>query len=108
MRVVVCSCYNSNGCKFEIVVHPTHLHRRTQWYSSLQPEFYLTDQAKRLLQSIHKPIAVITIAGVYRSGKSYLVNRLLRNKHNGFATGSSVQPVTRGLSLWGRPIPAQD
>ena len=51
---------------------------------------------------------MITIAGVYRSGKSYLVNRLLRNKHNGFATGSSVQPVTRGLSLWGRPIPAQD
>ena len=43
-----------------------------------------------MLASLAKPIAVITIAGVYRSGKSYLVNRLLRNKQNGFATGSSV------------------
>jgi predicted AAA+ superfamily ATPase len=43
-----------------------------------------------MLNSIQQPIAVITIAGVYRSGKSYLVNRLLKNKQNGFATGSSV------------------
>ncbi len=51
---------------------------------------------------------MITIAGVYRSGKSYLVNRLIKNKQNGFATGSSVEPVTKGLNIWGRPIPAQD
>lgn len=62
-----------------------------------------------MLCTISKPIAVVTIAGVYRSGKSYLVNRLLRNNRgNGFATGCSVEPVTKGLSMWSRPIPAED
>jgi hypothetical protein len=45
---------------------------------------------------------------MYRTGKSYLVNRLLKTKQVGFKTGSTTQSVTKGLNLWGRPIPAED
>ena len=36
------------------------------------------------------------------------MNRLLRNKQNGFKTGSTTQSVTKGLNIWGKPIVAQD
>jgi hypothetical protein len=101
-------CYNSNGREFEIGIVAVDRHRLAQPYLSIHSEFYLTEQAKKMLLSITKPVAVVTIAGVYRSGKSYLVNRLIRNKHNGFATGSSIEPVTKGLSIWSKPIPAKD
>jgi len=45
---------------------------------------------------------------MYRTGKSYLINRLLKNKQNGFKIGSTTQSCTKGLNLWGRPIPAED
>lgn len=58
--------------------------------------------------SITKPIAIVSIAGMYRTGKSYLVNRLLKTKQVGFRTGSTTQSVTKGLNVWGRPIAATD
>jgi len=48
------------------------------------------------------------VAGMYRSGKSYLANRLLKTKQNGFGVGATTQPVTKGLNIWGRPILAND
>ena len=45
---------------------------------------------------------------MYRTGKSYLVNRLLKTKQAGFRTGATCQSVTKGLNIWGRPISAVD
>lgn len=45
---------------------------------------------------------------MYRTGKSYLVNKLIKTKQLGFRTGASTQSVTKGLSIWGRPIAASD
>jgi predicted AAA+ superfamily ATPase len=52
-------------------------------------EFYLTSEAKHFLVSIQKPLAIITITGIYQTGKSYLVNKLIKNRHNGFKIGSN-------------------
>ena len=45
---------------------------------------------------------------MYRTGKSYLINKLLKTKNSGFKIGSTTQSVTKGLNLWGQPIHAED
>ncbi len=49
------------------------------------------------------------MAGMYRTGKSYLLNRMLLNlkpggKRRGFGVGPSINPCTKGLWLWGTPV----
>ena len=53
---------------------------------------------------IPAPIAVVSVAGLYRTGKSYLLNRMLLNRSNGFGVGPTVNPCTKGLWCWGTPI----
>ena len=45
---------------------------------------HLTEEAEEMLSKIDNNLAVICIAGIYRSGKSYLLNRLL-GRQDGFA-----------------------
>ncbi len=52
-------------------------------------------------------MAILAITGPYRSGKSFLAN-LLMNQMSGFKTGSTVNACTRGLWIWGRPIPLEN
>jgi len=47
---------------------------------------------------------VITVAGLYRTGKSYLLNRMLLNKQSGFGVGPTINACTKGLWVWGTPI----
>eukprot|EP00347_Sterkiella_histriomuscorum_P006351 403353091 len=56
-----------------------------------------------MLSRINTKIAVICVAGPYRTGKSFLLNRLL-GRQDGFEIGSTVQSCTKGLWIWGRPI----
>ena len=41
---------------------------------------------------------------MYRTGKSYLINRMLLNKQKGFNVGPTVNPCTKGLWVWSKPI----
>ena len=45
----------------------------------------------------------MSIAGLYRTGKSYLLNRLM-GKPTGFTVGPTVKACTKGLWLWGKSI----
>jgi hypothetical protein len=53
-------------------------------------------------------VAIVSIAGMYRTGKSYLVNKLIKCRQSGFRTGASTQAVSKGLSVWSRPLAACD
>ncbi|CDW76855.1 guanylate-binding n-terminal domain containing protein [Stylonychia lemnae] len=45
---------------------------------------------------------VISVAGKYRTGKSFLLNRVIINKRNqGFGVGPTINPCTKGLWIWG-------
>ncbi|RHZ38683.1 hypothetical protein DYB26_015773 [Aphanomyces astaci] len=55
-----------------------------------------------ILQRIDGKIAVIAMAGLYRTGKSSMLNWLL-GKQSGFRVGPTVERCTRGIWLWGRP-----
>ena len=45
---------------------------------------------------------------MYRTGKSYLINRMLLNRQKGFSVGPTINPCTKGLWIWSRPIFAED
>ena len=48
----------------------------------------------------------MTVVGMYRTGKSYLLNRVLLNaqKGQGFGVGPTINPCTKGLWMWGTPL----
>jgi GTPase Era involved in 16S rRNA processing len=50
-----------------------------------------------------KKISVVSIAGPYRTGKSFLANRLL-NQSKGFEIGSTTQACTKGIWIWNKPV----
>ena len=73
-------------------------------YTPNTQNFVLTPDALDFLRSLNSPIAVVSVAGLYRTGKSYLLNRVLLNRKSGFGVGPSVNPCTKGIWLWGRPV----
>ena len=56
----------------------------------------LNEKALQLLRNISKPVAVVSICGPYRSGKSYFLSQMLRKK-NAFTTSSGGDPCTLGI-----------
>lgn len=51
-------------------------------------------------------MGIISVAGKYRTGKSFLLNRILLGKkeNSGFGVGPTINACTRGLWIWNRPI----
>ncbi len=48
---------------------------------------------------------MIAVAGKYRTGKSYLLNRIiLEQTKAGFGVGPTINPCTKGLQIWSQPI----
>ena len=47
------------------------------------------------------------MAGMYRTGKSFLLNRVLLDRKAGFTVGPTINPCTKGLWLWGEAIPGK-
>ena len=45
---------------------------------------------------------------MYRTGKSYLINRMLLNRQKGFSVGPTINPCTKGLWIWSKPIFGDD
>ncbi|KAK9394431.1 guanylate-binding protein 1-like [Crotalus adamanteus] len=64
----------------------------------------VSPEALRLLSDIWNPVVVVSIVGLYRTGKSYLMNRLA-GKTPGFSLGSTVQAKTKGIWMWCLPYP---
>lgn len=68
------------------------------------------DEAMAVLEKIHKPVAVVAVAGRYRTGKSFLLNHVLLRAPpgGGFQVGPTTQPCTKGLWLWTDPVHDSD
>ncbi|XP_051050603.1 guanylate-binding protein 1-like [Phodopus roborovskii] len=61
-------------------------------------------EALRILSDIKQPVVVVAIVGFYRTGKSYLMNKLA-GKQTGFSLGCTVQSHTKGIWMWCVPHP---
>jgi hypothetical protein len=67
--------------------------------------FEVSSEAKAVLEAIQGPVGVVSCAGMYRTGKSYLLNKvILDDPHSGFKVGSTVNACTKGLWLWSEPL----
>jgi len=64
---------------------------------------HIQEEAAAYLGQLEGKLSVIGIAGLYRTGKSFLLNRLLGSQ-SGFTVGSSVNPCTKGLWIWGEAV----
>lgn len=62
-------------------------------------EFVVSPDALRILDAETRPVTVICIVGPYRTGKSYLLNRLM-GRNNGFPLGPTLQAKTKGIWMW--------
>ena len=52
-------------------------------------------------------MGVVSVVGMYRTGKSFLLNRMILDRSNGFGVGPTINPCTKGLWIWGTPIKGQ-
>ncbi|XP_005863426.2 PREDICTED: guanylate-binding protein 6-like [Myotis brandtii] len=68
-------------------------------------EMSVNEKALKILYKISQPVVVVAIVGLYRTGKSYLMNCLAREKC-GFPLGSTVQSETKGIWMCCVPHPS--
>ncbi|KTG18817.1 hypothetical protein cypCar_00017309 [Cyprinus carpio] len=61
-------------------------------------------QAIEFLSRINEPVVVVSVVGLYRTGKSYLMNRLA-GQQSGFALGNTIESKTKGIWMWCVPHP---
>lgn len=73
-------------------------------FNTKEKKFFFNPDAEKILTKIEGAIAVVSVAGMYRTGKSYLLNRMLLNRSSGFQVGPSINPCTKGLWIWNKPV----
>ncbi|XP_053376331.1 guanylate-binding protein 5-like isoform X1 [Mercenaria mercenaria] len=59
------------------------------------------------ISTIKESLVVVAIAGLYRTGKSFLMNRLT-NTESGFPVGQTTEAKTKGIWIFCRSHPTQD
>ncbi len=69
--------------------------------------FTVGEEAVAALRKFDGPVAVVAVVGLYRTGKSYLVNRVVGQQH-GFTVGPTVNACTKGIWMWSEPIPFEN
>ena len=69
-----------------------------------QGKFEINPEVVSMMELVKGPIGVVSVAGMYRTGKSYLLNRLLLNRKGGFGVGPTINPCTKGIWIWGTPL----
>jgi hypothetical protein len=69
-------------------------------------DLVVNKEALNLIKSINEKVCIVAVAGLYRTGKSSLLNWLL-GRNAGFTVGPSINRCTRGLWIWGTPIPGK-
>ncbi|XP_053342277.1 guanylate-binding protein 1-like [Clarias gariepinus] len=72
--------------------------------SDSEGQLCVMKEAKEILDEITQPVVVVSVVGLYRTGKSYLMNRLA-GKQTGFALGSTIESKTKGIWMWCVPHP---
>ncbi|TRY55288.1 hypothetical protein DNTS_013450 [Danionella cerebrum] len=55
--------------------------------------------ALQILSQLGKQVVVVSVVGLYRTGKSYLMNRLA-GSDKGFDLGSTIESKTKGIWMW--------
>ena len=90
MSVCVCVCARVCVCVC-VCVYVLHV-----FVGVIRQSLCTVSESVDLLKKIKKPIAVLSISGHYRSGKSYILSRLL-GSHDAFQLGHTMDAKTFGI-----------
>ncbi|XP_041504171.1 guanylate-binding protein 2-like [Microtus oregoni] len=82
----------------------THMPKPICLIENTEEQLVVNPEALGYLSAIKQPVVVVAIVGFYRTGKSYLMNKLA-GKNAGFSLGSTVQSHTKGIWMWCVPHP---
>jgi len=63
----------------------------------------VTREALAFLGGIREPVAPIAVVGKYRTGKSFLLNKLVEAA-GGFEVGPTIEACTKGIWVWSVPM----
>ncbi|GBB86957.1 hypothetical protein RclHR1_01340024 [Rhizophagus clarus] len=66
-------------------------------------QIVLNPEALNIIQKINEPLAIISVVGSFRRGKSWFAN-VLHGRHDGFSLGAKVEGCTRGIYMWSPPF----
>lgn len=62
-------------------------------------------EALAYLKTLTRPLAIVSVVGLYRTGKSYLLNRILGvDKEHAFQVSPTVRSCTKGLWIMTPPL----
>ena len=70
-------------------------------------KFIISEESRKLLsQKTNEKIGIISLVGKYRTGKSFLLNRVILNRKEskGFSVGPTFKPCTKGIWIWSDPL----
>lgn len=68
-------------------------------------EFEIVESTLNHLSQIEGGVSICSIVGKYRTGKSFLINKILElSGKTGFTVSPSVSACTKGLWIWSKPI----
>ena len=78
-------------------------------YNETTKKFVINKEARKIISNSekNKKVGIISLVGKYRTGKSFLLNRvIINNKENkeGFAVAPTIKPCTKGIWLWSNPL----
>jgi len=62
-------------------------------------DFTINEDVIKLLEADTMPFTVVSVVGPYRTGKSYLLNRIM-GRRDGFSLGPTVEAKTKGIWFW--------
>lgn len=84
----------------------THTHKCTRLEDVTRKSLVLNSSAVDILRSIQGPVCVVAIVGPCRSGKSYILSRLINSQGAKcyFDLGHQMDPKTMGIWMWDRPF----
>ena len=66
--------------------------------------FEVNEDAIAILNRLQGAISVVAVAGVYRTGKSFLLNRVVLQQAAGFNVGPTTRACTKGIWMWSVPL----
>ena len=76
-------------------------------YDDITKKFLINEEGIKILsKEENKQIGILSLVGKYRTGKSFLLNRVLIEKKSskGFEVAPTIKPCTKGIWLWASPL----
>ena len=78
-------------------------------YNESTKKFIINKEARKIISNPeNKKIGIISLVGKYRTGKSFLLNKVIINNSEsiteGFEVGPTIKPCTKGIWLWSKPL----